>query len=56
MNELLQEGMSIIMVSSELPELLGMCDRFVVMSHGRVVGEMKRGEATQENIMSLCFA
>ncbi len=56
MNELLHEGISIIMISSELPELLGMCDRFIVMSHGRIVGEMKRGEATQENIMSLCFA
>ena len=56
MNELLAEGISIIMISSELPELLGMCDRFVVMRGGRVVGEMDRSEATQERIMSLCFA
>lgn len=56
MNELLAEGISIIMVSSELPELLGMCDRFVVMRSGRVVGEMRKEEATQERIMNLCFA
>ena len=56
MNELLAEGISIIMISSELPELLGMCDRFIVMRGGRVVGEMDREHATQESIMSLCFA
>ena len=56
MNELLAEGISIIMISSELPELLGMCDRFVVMRGGRIVGEITREHATQENIMSLCFA
>ena len=56
MNELLAEGISIIMVSSELPELLGMCDRFIVMRGGKVVGEMDKAEATQESIMNLCFA
>ena len=56
MNELLAEGISIIMVSSELPELLGMCDRFMVMRGGRVVGEMRKEDATQERIMNLCFA
>lgn len=56
MNELLAEGISIIMVSSELPELLGMCDRFVVMRGGKVVGEMGKEEASQESIMNLCFA
>ncbi len=55
MNELLAEGISIIMISSELPELLGMCDRFVVMHEGRIVGELDRGHATQESIMELCF-
>ncbi len=55
MNELLAEGMSIIMISSELPELLGMCDRFVVMSHGKVVAEVDKAHATQETIMSACF-
>ena len=56
MNELLAEGISIIMVSSELPELLGMCDRFVVMQRGKVVGELDKEEATQESIMNLCFS
>ena len=56
MNELLAEGISIIMVSSELPELLGMCDRFVVMQGGKVVGELDKEEATQESIMNLCFS
>ena len=56
MNELLEEGMSIIMVSSELPEVLGMGDRFVIMSDGKVVGEMTKEEATQEKLMAACFA
>ena len=56
MNELLAEGISIIMISSELPELLGMCDRFMVMQGGKIVGELDKKDATQESIMSLCFA
>lgn len=56
MNELLEEGISIIMVSSELPEVLGMSDRFVIMSEGKVVGEMTKEEATQEKLMAACFA
>ena len=56
MNELLAEGISIIMISSELPELLGMCDRFIVMRGGEIVGEMDKEHATQESIMNLCFA
>ena len=56
MNELLAEGISIIMVSSELPELLGMCDRFMVMRGGKIVGELNKEEANQESIMNLCFA
>ena len=55
MNELLAEGISIIMISSELPELLGMCDRFMVMRGGRIVGELDKENATQESIMNLCF-
>ena len=42
----------IIMISSELPELLGMCDRIYVMNEGEVVGEFMAEEATQEKIMS----
>lgn len=56
MNELLAEGISIIMISSELPELLGMCDRFMVMQGGKIVGELDKEHATQESIMNLCFS
>jgi putative multiple sugar transport system ATP-binding protein len=41
------------MISSEMPELLGMCDRIYVMNEGRIVGELSRDEASQERIMSL---
>lgn len=50
-NQLVAEGKSILMISSELPELLGMCDRIYIMNEGRMVGEVKKEEATQELIM-----
>ncbi len=53
MNGLLKRGVSIIMISSELPELINMSDRIYVMAEGEVRGELKRGEMTQEAIMSL---
>ncbi len=53
MNELARKGVAIIMISSELPEILGMSDRIVVMHEGRVTGELTREEATQEKIMNL---
>lgn len=53
MNELAAEGKSIIMISSELPELLRMSDRVMVMCEGRVTGELDISEANQENIMKL---
>ncbi|MCM3629902.1 sugar ABC transporter ATP-binding protein [Paenibacillus glycanilyticus] len=53
MNELTSHGVAIIMVSSELPEVLGMSDRIVVVHEGRIAGERSREEATQENIMTL---
>jgi putative multiple sugar transport system ATP-binding protein len=53
MNKLVAEGMSIIMISSELPEVLGMSDRVYVMSEGQMVGELTQEEATQEKIMQL---
>jgi ribose transport system ATP-binding protein len=53
MRELTRQGKGIVMVSSDLPEVLGMSDRILVMSHGRVVGEVPRAEATQENVLSL---
>jgi ABC-type multidrug transport system ATPase subunit len=52
-NKLVSEGMSIIMISSELPEILGMSDRVYVVSGGRIMGEMPVEEATQEKIMAL---
>lgn len=51
-NQLVAEGKSVVMISSELPEVLGMCDRIYVMNEGRIVGELDREEATQEVIMS----
>jgi putative multiple sugar transport system ATP-binding protein len=51
MNELVSAGKSIIFISSELSELLGMCDRIYVMNEGRIVGELKGQEITQEAIM-----
>jgi len=53
MNELVAQGMSIIMISSELPEVLGMSDRIYVVSEGRITGELPIEEATQEKIMEL---
>ena len=53
MNQLVEEGKSIIMISSELPELLRMSDRVVVMCEGRKTGELDIAEATQEKIMTL---
>ncbi len=52
MNQLAAEGKSIIMISSEMPELLRMSDRVVVMCEGRVTGELDISEATQEKIMT----
>ncbi|MFY0545855.1 sugar ABC transporter ATP-binding protein [Brevibacillus sp. H7] len=51
MNRLAQEGVAILMISSELPEVLGMSDRILVMHEGRITGEFSREEATQELIM-----
>ncbi|MBM7559362.1 ATP-binding cassette domain-containing protein [Marinitoga litoralis] len=53
MNKLVEEGMSIIMISSELPEVLGMSDRIYVMSGGKITGELSGEEATQEKIMAM---
>lgn len=53
MNELIREGMSIIMISSELGEVLGMSDRVYVMAEGKIKGELTNDEADQEKIMQL---
>ena len=51
-NDLAAAGKCVVMISSELPEVLGMSDRIYIMNEGKFVGEMKASEATQENIMS----
>ncbi|MDI6834231.1 MAG: sugar ABC transporter ATP-binding protein [Rhizobiaceae bacterium] len=50
-NQLAAEGKGILMISSEMPELLGTCDRVYVMNEGRIVAELPKGEASQESIM-----
>ena len=50
--DLVAQGKSVIMISSEMPEILGMCDRIYVMNEGRIVAEMGVEEATQEKIMA----
>ncbi len=51
-NKMVAEGKSVIMISSEMPELLGMCDRIYVMNEGKMIAEMDGKEATQEKIMA----
>jgi rhamnose transport system ATP-binding protein len=55
MSELAEQGLAILMISSELPEVLGMSDRIVVMHAGRVMGTFDRAEATQEKILGLAL-
>jgi putative multiple sugar transport system ATP-binding protein len=56
MKNLVQQGMSIIMISSELPEVLGMSDRVYIVSSGRIAGELPIEEATQEKIMEMAIS
>ena len=51
-NDLAKAGKSVVMISSELPEVIGMSDRIYIMNQAKIVGEMKASEATQENIMA----
>jgi ABC-type sugar transport system ATPase subunit len=51
MNQLAQEGVGVLMVSSDLPEVLGVSDRILVMREGKITAEFSRAEATQDNIM-----
>jgi inositol transport system ATP-binding protein len=53
MTQFAQQGLAIVMISSELPEVMGMSDRIVVMQEGRIKGELARKDATQERVMSL---
>ena len=52
-NQLADDGKGVVMISSEMPELLGMCDRIYVMNEGRLVGELDKANASQEKIMSM---
>ena len=56
MNELTSAGLAILMISSDLPEILGMADRVVVMREGRTTGELQRRDATPERVMALAAA
>lgn len=53
LNELSQQGVGILLISSELPEILSLADRIIVMHEGRITGELPASEATEENIISL---
>jgi rhamnose transport system ATP-binding protein len=55
MGELAEQGTAILMISSELPEILGMSDRIAVMRGGTIAGILDRAEATQQKIMSLAL-
>lgn len=55
-NEIAAQGVAILIITSELPEALGMCDRIYVMREGRLMGQVSRAEATQEKIMDLATA
>jgi rhamnose transport system ATP-binding protein len=55
MGELARRGLAVIMISSELPEVLGMSDRIAVMHGGQIVGELSRGEATQEKVLEMAL-
>jgi rhamnose transport system ATP-binding protein len=55
MNELAEQGVAILMISSELPEVLGMSDRIAIMHGGTIVKVLERKEATQENILAIAL-
>jgi ABC-type sugar transport system ATPase subunit len=52
-DQLVREGIAILVISSDLPEVLALADRILVMRHGRLAGELTRAEATEERIMHL---
>ena len=53
MNELKQQGIAVMFVSSEMPEVMGIADRIIVMCDGRITGELAAEEATQNQILTL---
>jgi ABC-type sugar transport system ATPase subunit len=56
LQELAREGIAIIMISSELPELLGLCDNILVINNKRIYGTLSREEATEEKILKMAMA
>lgn len=56
MNDLAAKGMAIIMISSEMPEIVNMCDRLIIMSDGRISGELDKSEFDQQRILHYVFA
>ena len=50
--DLSRQGVSFVLISSELPELLALCDRFVVLARGRLTARLNKSEATEETIMA----
>jgi len=53
---LARKGIGIIVISSELPEVMGLCDRIIVMSRGHISGEVMKDEATEEKILTMAMA
>ena len=53
MNRLKQQGIAVMFVSSEMPEVMGIADRIIVMCDGRITGEVMAGEATQDGILKM---
>ena len=56
LGDLVRQGKAVILISSEIPELMGICDRIIVMCEGNYSGEVQRGEFSQERIMTLASA
>ena len=55
MSQLAAQGTTIFMISSEMPELIGMCDRIYIMKNGEIAGMLNREEATQEEILKVAL-
>jgi L-arabinose transport system ATP-binding protein len=56
MAQIAAQGVALLVISSELPELMGLADRILVMASGRIVGELSREEASEERILKLAMA
>ena len=56
MNQLKKQGIAVMFVSSEMPEVMGLADRIIVMCDGRITGELTAAEATQDSILKMATA